>query len=307
MGSVCTMQTVSIYKASLRAAVEWLLRSIDHGRGGSCANYSLLTGWSKPYPETTGYLIPTLLNVSTALPDLGTERAAMAVGEWLLSIQDKEGYWFGGLHPSKLKNPSVFNTGQILKGMVALYRHSGEARFLDAALRGARWLTQGVGVDGLWPANDYQAKATPSYYTHVAWPMLEVWKECGDERMRDAAKRFLAAVLRRRRENGVFVGWGFGEGKPAFTHTIAYTIRGFQESARILDAWAEYGGPTRLALDELIRKTELSGGCLPGCFDDDWNASGRYVCLTGNAQLAICMLILESYEEDLRKTGRFCL
>lgn len=294
------LPAVTLYKESLRSAVEWLLRSIEHGRGGSCACFSLLTGWSRPYPETTGYLIPTLLNVSTVLPDIGAEDAALRISEWLLSIQNTEGHWFGGVHPSKQKLPSVFNTGQILKGMIAMYRHSGDSRFCDAAVRGARWLAQGVGKDGLWPANDYQASATPSYYTHVAWPMLETWKECGEEQIRVAAERFLRAVLRRRLSNGVISGWGFKDSQPAFTHTIAYTIRGLQESARLLDAWEEFGEPTKAALEVIMRKAELAGGRLSGAFDDGWNAAGDYVCLTGNAQLAICLLLLESHENDLR-------
>ena len=217
-----------------------------------------------------------------------------------MSIQNAKGYWFGGVHPSKRQNPSVFNTGQILKGMMALYRYTGDDSFMDSALRGARWLAQGVGDDGLWPSNDYQSKETPSYYTHVAWPMLEVWKECGEAGIRDAAERFLRVVLQRRRDNGVFMGWGFNEHRPAFTHTIAYTLRGMQESARLLDAWDEYGVSTKIALNVLMRKAELAGGGLPGAFDNDWKASGKYVCLTGNAQLATCLLILESHESDLR-------
>src|SRR2546429_684052 len=47
------------YERHLAATAGWLLKSIDHGKGGSCAYFWLPGGWSRPYPETSGYLIPT--------------------------------------------------------------------------------------------------------------------------------------------------------------------------------------------------------------------------------------------------------
>ena len=58
--------------------------------------------------------------------------------------------------------------------------------------------------------------------------------------------------------------------------------------------------PTKQALEFLLRKSEFLNGKLPGAFNDEWEADDSYVCLTGNAQIAICLLILESYEKDLR-------
>lgn len=55
-----------------------------------------------------------------------------------------------------------------------------------------------------------------------------------------------------------------------------------------------------LALDTLLRRSELRGGALPGAFDDEWRPTGSYVCLTGNVQIARCLLIQESFAPDLR-------
>ena len=47
---------------SLEAGSRWLLRSVFNGKGGS-SSYSLLSGrWRPPFPETTGYIIPTLFD-----------------------------------------------------------------------------------------------------------------------------------------------------------------------------------------------------------------------------------------------------
>ena len=45
----------------VRAALDWLARSQDAtGNGGSAAYYSPWLGWSRAYPETSGYIVPTL-------------------------------------------------------------------------------------------------------------------------------------------------------------------------------------------------------------------------------------------------------
>ena len=288
------------YRRHLELTGSWCLRSVEKGKGGSCAHYSPLLGWSNPYPETTGYLIPTLLKLADHLGEERYRDSAVCLGEWLLGIQNSDGSWHGGLHPAKKAGGSVFNTGQILKGMAALHRDSGQQRWIDAGARGARWLADGVGDDGLWPSGDYQSSKTPSYYTHVAWPMLEMWALTDDADVRAAAERFLDTVLGRILSNGVVSHWGFKDKGPAFTHTIAYTIRGLQESARLVGDYDRYGAPVEPALEVLYRKTGLSNGRLAGSFDEDWQPTGKYVCLTGNAQLAICLLIMEEHRRDLR-------
>lgn len=294
------LPSIERYQHHLDITGRWCQRSAEKGKGGSCAHFSPFLGWSNPYPETTGYLIPTLLKLANHFDDASYRQTAEQLGQWLLSIQHDDGSWHGGLHPAKKPGGSVFNTGQILKGMAALYRDSGEARWLEAGGRGAQWLAQGVGADGLWPSGDYQAKSTPSYYTHVAWPMLEIWALNDDAAVRAAAERYLDKMLGRIKNNGVVSHWGFKDDGPAFTHTIAYTIRGFQESARLIDDYERYAAPMEPALEVIYRKSELSNGRLAGSFDENWHATGDYVCLTGNAQLAICLLLMEQHKPDLR-------
>jgi hypothetical protein len=285
----------------LDATASWLLRSIEHGRGGSCAYFSLVGGWSRPYPETSGYLIPSLIGLSRVLRGFDGEERAIALGSWLLQIQDAEGWWHGGLHPpGDEAKPSIFNTAQVLQGLVALDELTGEGRWLEAATRAGRWLAAGVGANGLWAGGDYRASGTPSYYAYAAWPMLEVSARTGDDATQRAAESVLAAILARRRPSGAFAGWGFSEGKPAFTHTIAYTLQGLLESARVLDDWPTYGEPVEAALTELARQAEEAQGRLPGRLDEDWKPAARYVCLTGNAQVALCLLDWERRRPDSR-------
>ncbi len=295
-------ENLAKYRRHLHATAAWLERSIRPD-GGSAAHFSPLLGWSRSYPETTGYLIPTLLELSSFLEEPRYNSLAVALGDWLLSIQLENGAWQGGLyHPKKAGEPSVFNTGQILKGMSALYRDTGEQHWIDAASRGAHWLAEGVGKDGYWPSGDYQSEKTPSYYTHVAWPMLAVAVETGSTQVREAASLYLQTVLDRQRNAGDFEGWSFAPGKAAFTHTIAYTIRGLQEAANLLGGaeGEQLWEACRLPLEKLCRHAEIYNGRLPGAYGKDWKPDRGFTCLTGNAQVAICLLLWEERIHDVQ-------
>jgi hypothetical protein len=104
----------------------------------------------------------------------------------------------------------------------------------------------------------------------------------------------------------VIAGWGFSPDRPAFTHTIAYTLRGFLESARLLEDWPTYGEVTIAALRVLSDAARSNSGRLPGAFHDDWRPVSWYSCLTGNAQTAICLILLyeKTAEDDLLDAAR---
>jgi hypothetical protein len=49
----------------IEEGVAWLARAQDHSAtqdGGVARHYSLIDGWAASYPETTGYIIPTLID-----------------------------------------------------------------------------------------------------------------------------------------------------------------------------------------------------------------------------------------------------
>src|SRR5919204_2037723 len=74
--------------AHMRAALEWLLHSqAVTGTGGFAAAYSFKDGWLPPYPETTGYIIPTLFDGYAMLGETRLCQAAMSAAVWELEIQ----------------------------------------------------------------------------------------------------------------------------------------------------------------------------------------------------------------------------
>jgi len=139
-------------RKNLRNAVKFLDKSIGKNNKGSNAYYSRiyhpLHGWSNPYPETTGYIIPTLINLSKNNEYYFLEKSIVDLSNWLLSIQNKDGSFNSGLYPNNKENKSIFNTAQIIIGLLAAKEHLKEDRFFDAANKAAIWLSNNQEDDG---------------------------------------------------------------------------------------------------------------------------------------------------------------
>ena len=145
---------IDSYKASLDKAIEWLKTS-ERDAGGSAANFSYLMGWTKAYPETTGYIIKTLLDYHKSFDDKESFEMAFRYGKWLLSIQNIDGSWNGGMYPNNKTQQSVFNTGQIIIGLVSLYEVSEDVIWKNSLYKAATWLAQNVNDQGLWENGHY--------------------------------------------------------------------------------------------------------------------------------------------------------
>lgn len=285
----------------IQAALEWLCRSQDvTGCDGSAAYYAPLVGWSAAYPETSGYIVPTLWRGGDFLDNPRYGKRALRMADWLLSLQHDDG-WFpsGKLKRSADRSPSVFNTGQIIFGLVEAAKRTADETFVTASERAAQWLAAQQDSDGRWTKHAYVAGHSPSYYAHVCWPMLEHWQTCGDDGIRDSAVRGLNAILEDRQADGTFANWAFAGGKQAFTHTIAYTLQGIIESAVILDAWHPYGTTAAATCEKLMRQYEVKHQ-LGGAYGQRWQGNYRFSCLTGHCQLASTWLRIYERNGDPR-------
>jgi len=76
----------------MRLAAEWLAAAQDATPdGGVSALYSVKTGWDVSYPETTGYIITTLLNYAHLTGQNAWRDRAIRMADWLLSVQLSDG------------------------------------------------------------------------------------------------------------------------------------------------------------------------------------------------------------------------
>jgi hypothetical protein len=286
----------------LRAAAQWLAAAQDsQSDGGVAGRYQLHRGWTSSYPETTGYIVPTFLALSRALPEAGfRERAARAVG-FLLSLQLPDG-GFPGLEIADNRTaPSPFNTGQILHGLTAWHREAGDNEVRIAAERAVRWLLSVQDPDGAFRRHFYGELAA-TYSAHLACWLAEWGEYAADRAALAAAGRHLDWTLAHRRSNDWIALAGFDEEQhqadEAFTHTIAYTIAGVLATAETLGRSDGIAAATAAA-ERLARRLELSR-FLPGLIGGDWRGRSLFVCLTGNCQSALIWFRLHGLSRNLR-------
>ena len=91
--------------------VEWLVRAQNHSSSqdsGVASHFSLLTGWSPSYPETTGHIVPTMLEYARLRGDETVRQRARRMLHWLVSIQFPDGSFSGGVVGSRVVVPTNF-------------------------------------------------------------------------------------------------------------------------------------------------------------------------------------------------------
>ncbi|MDB4610558.1 hypothetical protein OAG99_01530 [Akkermansiaceae bacterium] len=289
------------FKERLRVALDWLLLSQKVTKsGGSAAYWSPLLGWGPPYPETSGYIIPTLLRGYDYFGDDRYLDAANRMTDWLLSLQHNDGWFPGGtLRPKSERKPSIFNTGQILFGLAESFARTKDERVGVSAERGLKWLCDQQELDGRWLKHAYVEGYSPSYYAHVCWPMAVAARALGDESSLKFVRLGLESVNRDRNVNNTYSRWAFAPGKSAFTHTIAYTLQGVVESAIILDDWEGLATPVVNSAETLLRKFEIRRH-LAGAYNQGWSGNHWYICLTGHCQMASTWMRIYERNGDAR-------
>lgn len=271
----------------LRSAMEWLKRAqAATPDDGVSYGYSIRGGWRPSYRETSGYIAVTLFDLATQFDDPESAALARTVSNWLCEVQEPDGSIANPLY--RAHQGIVFDTGQVLLGYVRAYRETGELRFREAAVHASSWLASHLDEDGAWRKNTH-LETPHTYNTRVAWSMLECHLIAPDSAIEAAARRNLDWALGQEK-NGFFGSCAFEPEAAPFTHTIAYAIRGFLESGRLLDE-PRYEQAAVRAADAVLEHVGQDGW-IPGRIDEAGQSAARYCCLTGNCQLAIIWLKL---------------
>lgn len=286
----------------IELAVEWLTTAQDATPdGGVAARYRFSSGWAASYPETTGYIIPTFYACAAFLarPDLRERAGRMA--EWLIGVQLANGA-FPGHQGGAHDQPRVFNTAQVLLGLVHAFREHKENRYLHAADRAGEWLMHVQESDGSWLKYTFHNRKH-AYHSCVAWPLLELYLATRNETYRSAAEKCLSWVIECQQENGWFNRAGFGDDAAPFLHTIGYIISGLLESAAILTPDRIHESPYfqagLRASEALLHRFEIRR-YMAAQYDANWKSPNRQSCLTGNVQTAHTWLRIYQFTGDPR-------
>ena len=286
----------------LGAVLDWLCTAQDvlHQRfdkGGVSAGWSFDEGWLPGYPEITGYIVETFVEATKVLrrPDL-TARAHRMI-DWLLGLQHLDGA-FPGHYGEPGSKPVVFNTGQIIHGLLAGALRLDRPECLAAAVRAGCWLVSQQDEDGCWRRSQHN-DIPHTYDTRASWALLRTGLIAQEKTLAEAARRHLDWALTQQAEDGWFANNAFETDVPPFTHTIAYAIQGFLESSLLLGE-ERYLAAARSAAYALA-KLQRGDGWLAGTYGQSWAPRASYSCLTGIAQMAVnwATLALKCGQEQL--------
>ncbi len=284
---------------ALRSAIDWLCMTHEvTGRRGSSKGFSLLFGWLPAFPETTGYVIGTLLAYSRLTSEDRYARHAREMGDWELEVQYADGGIMQGLLDGRGRPPEVFNTGMVMHGWLDLSLAEGGREYIAAAERAGRFVLRTQDADGAWRGEHSYLGIPHTYMSRVSWALLRLARLSGEQAYEAAARKNLDWVVSMQRDNGWFEACAFKPGALPNTHGIAYTLRGLLESHALLDH-EPYLKSVMRASEVLIRKLEVLG-TLPATFDSSWEPTARYVCLTGLVQLGGVWLRLYEVTGDAR-------
>jgi len=281
------------HEPHLVAAIEWLVRAQDATPdGGVSRAFSLAwhpyfggRGWQPSYPETTGYIIPTLYAAGKRLGRADLAARAERAAHWEIGIQLPTGAIRGGVIGAP-ESPAVFNTGQVLLGWLAAFEETGEGVFADAARRAARYLVATLDPDGHWRSDNSRfARADATLYnTRTAWALAEAGARLDDRRFTAAAARSLHAAADLQAPNGWLPSCCLSDPARPLLHTLAYGIRGLLEGGRVLGDAALLQAAERAA--KALVAAVRPDGWMPGRYRPDWSPAVRWSCLTGQAQMA---------------------
>lgn len=278
---------------ALQDAINWLMHSQDSMTDKGFGTYYITDGWTSSYPETSGYIIPTLL-----LADKQKYKdRVVQCADWLLQIQKPSGGW-QSMYVADNRPEVVFNTGQVIRGLIAVYELTGDQKYLDACIRSCNWLCSIQEEDGSWQKHAFmnQKRVYDAYVDH---PLLLVWKITGNEKYKTAAIKNLDWIVdHKQKENGWLEDCDntIKHNDRPILHTISYTIDGLIHSGLILND-KKYIQAGKKSADQLLRIFHQKQW-LNGRWDKNWNGS-EYVLCTGCAQISIVWLILYQITGDV--------
>jgi len=296
---------VSSNKEHILFALDWLLnaqkQTVD---GGIPRGYNLKDqekapyiirkkGWEASYPETTGYIIPTLFDCYYRFKDIKLKISAIKMADWLCNIALPNGGFPGGGIDENQTIPVIFNTGQIIIGLCRAYKETKDKKYLKIAQKAGDFLIKNQEKNGAWrkfvSLNFYKPR---SYDTKTAWALLILYEITKNEKYKRAAIKNLNFTLNYQLENGWFKNSDLrakNDYQPLL-HSIAYTIQGFLESGILLNS-QQYINAAKLAADALLINQKTDGS-LYARFNSDWHPIVKWFCLTGIAQTSLIWLRL---------------
>ena len=282
-------QKVLSTREHLALTADAMLNASRHSPdGGYSMAYSLYLGWAPGYVETTGYLVPSALDIDKAIDRPDLKKDALRQGEWLLHHQRSD----GSFPDASRMQSTVFDTGQVLMGLQRLYAETSDERYKAAGLRACDWLAGELEAASRVDGN-CATVPVPTYNTRSAAALIDFATAYGEPRHVEVGRAFLNWCAAQKLPGGLFRHSPLGGDRDFLLHTSIYVLEGFLHAHTVL-------GEQRW-LDVAIEGAEpfkRSNGerevVLYSYYDADMNPTTRERCLTGLSQWAgVCLRLFE--------------
>lgn len=286
------------------AAVAWILRAqAASADGGVSLGYfpcEEVQGWRDSYPETTGYIITSLLQFADYFGNAHIRQRAIQMAEWEIKVQMASGAVQGGtVCPPEKQTPTAFNTGMVLDGWCSAYTASRDGKFLEAGRRAADFLARDVNSDGYFLTNGHfvSADQIKTYNCLCAWALYRFGMLAQERRYQETAVHVVEAAIRQQSSNGWVANNCLTRSDAPLLHTIGYTLQGILEVGLLANR-ADFVSAAQRGTDPLLSRVSKKG-FVHGCFYADWAPASFSSCLTGSAQLAVvCYRLFEQTGEQ---------
>ena len=285
----------------IKLAANWLLNAQNFGEDNGYSRGFYLyknSGWDKSYIETTGYIIPTMIETSKILSDKKYFESAKKAGEWLLSVQKESGAFCdidNGIE-------QVFDTGQVLYGLIALYEYeniteSEKSNYLNAIRKAANWLCNVQDSDCSWTKYGYNFIGH-SYYSRVGFILYKAGIICDNDDFKKSATCMIEWVLNQQKENGFFDKLYFTQEQKPLLHTMIYVLEGlydYYQLSKDEKAWSAI-----IKNSEKLKEINLNNDLLLcSQYNENFECINNERCMTGLAQWS--NLAFSMYEETGEK------
>ncbi len=241
-------------------AADWLLHSGVqvqsenplHQQGFVCWYDSETQTMPYVYSEITGYLTTLMCALYDSTGDERFLASARGAGDWLVRTAQPSNGGFRCLYPIqstrfdfKYGQIFTFDCGVILSGLVDLFRATGEASYLAAAVTVGDWIIRDVQKPNgaFYPVYDVDkgefiesdkewSLCSGSYHTKVAIGLVNLFDITQNTKYRDAAVKACDFALTFQQPDGRFVSFPTEGGTNSHPH--AYSAEGLWVVGSIL-------------------------------------------------------------------------
>ena len=293
----------------LKAAVDWLIyaKKFNNDNGVSVGYFPCQTMYDSPwfpsYPETTGYIIQSLIEYAENYDNQVILEHALSMAKWESEVQMLSGAVQGGplCEPDK-QTAAIFNTGMVLQGYTAAIRAGASEDILKAAYSAADFLVNDIGEDGNFQTHGefVTSDKIKTYNCLCSWALYRFGEDTNKSVYKNAAIQTIEAAIGQQKDNGWFANNCLTRSSAPLTHTSGYTLQGILEVG-LLSGREDFIAAAIKGVSPFIERVE-ENGYLHGRFYSNWEPACFSSCLTGSAQIAIvCYRLFENTNEHKYK------